>query len=99
MEYNFSDYSSDDLKILVEEKPFSNFVVDDFLDKNLFLKLDEDYRKFYDKYGVSFECMYNLRNRGSNTIVYSLDNGKKLNHNHPLNERYIMEYPLWNIRG
>ena len=47
MGYELTSYTSEDLKNKVEEKPFSHFVVDDFLDNDLFVQLDRDYRRFY----------------------------------------------------
>ena len=39
MEYSFSNYTAEDIKDVVNEKPFSHFVVDDFLDKDLLINL------------------------------------------------------------
>ena len=47
MKYNLTNYTSKDLKNKVKENPFSHFVVDDFLEKDLFIKLDRDFRDFY----------------------------------------------------
>ena len=47
MNYKLTNYTSEDLKNRVKEKPFSHFVVDNFLDKDLFLNLDKDFREFY----------------------------------------------------
>jgi hypothetical protein len=58
LNYELTKYTSDDLKNEVKEKPFSHFVVDDFLDKNLFVKLDRDYRNFYDKNCISLSKIH-----------------------------------------
>ena len=58
MNYDLTKYTSEDLKNKVKEKPFSHFVVDNFLDKNLFLKLDRDYRDFYTEKGPILSDFY-----------------------------------------
>ena len=42
MNYKLTNYTSEDLKNRVKEKPFSHFIVDDFLDKtNIFDEFEE----------------------------------------------------------
>ena len=66
MDYNFSNHSAEEIKSLVEEKPFSHFVVDDFLDEMLFKKLDEDFLNFYNKCGVNLQSVLNTAKNNSN---------------------------------
>ena len=66
MNYELTKYTSEDLKNKVEEKPFSHFVVDDFLDKDLFIKLDRDYRDFYDKNGPNLNSVLSMAKHNPN---------------------------------
>ena len=66
MEYKLTEYSVEDLKNKIKDKPFSHFVVDDFLDKNLFDKLDDDFRSFYDSKGPNLQGLRNMAEQNSN---------------------------------
>ena len=66
MGYELTKYTSEDLKNKVKEKPFSHFVVDDFLDEDLFIKLDRDFRDFYRESGLNLDYYRQLRESNPN---------------------------------
>ncbi len=86
MDYNFSDYTADNIKDVVEEKPFSHFVIDDFLDKDLFIKLDRDYREFYNEHGIQWDYLKTFNRVASIPAKYTMRDGKQLKINHLFGE-------------
>jgi len=86
LNYKLTNYTSEDLKNRVKEKPFSHFVVDDFLDKDLFLNLDKDFREFYMSRGLNLDHLRQHRENSPNHKLLD-KNFPIINWGKELNER------------